>query len=46
VLEKRGLIERDSKLERLCRYVSRPPVPSERLSLTASGHVRYTLKRP
>ena len=32
------------KLERLCRYVSRPPIASERLALTASGHVRYTLK--
>ena len=34
------------KLERLCRYVSRAPVASERLSLSASGHVRYTLTRP
>jgi ribosomal protein S27E len=34
------------KLERLCRYVSRPPVATERLSLTASGHVRYELKTP
>ena len=34
------------KLERLCRYVSRPPVASERLALTASGQVRYTLKTP
>jgi hypothetical protein len=33
-------------LERLCRYVSRPPVASERLALSASGHVRYTLKTP
>jgi hypothetical protein len=30
----------------MCRYMSRPPVASERLSLTASGHVRDTLKRP
>jgi len=29
-------IERE-KLERLCRYVSRPPVASERLALTASA---------
>lgn len=29
-----------------CRYVSRPPVASERLALTASGQVRNTLKRP
>lgn len=34
------------KLERLCRYVSRPPVANERLALTASGDVRYTLKTP
>ena len=34
------------KLERLCRYVSRPPLASERLALTASGQVRYTLKTP
>jgi putative transposase len=35
-----------SKLERLRRYVSRPPVSSESLALTASGQVRYTLKTP
>lgn len=35
-----------AKLERLCRYVSRPPVASERLALTPSGQVRYTLKTP
>ena len=34
------------KLERLCRYISRPPVATERLPLTASGDVRYTLKTP
>jgi hypothetical protein len=34
------------KLERLCRYVSRPPVAEERLALTPTGHVRYTLKTP
>jgi len=32
-----------ARLERLCRYVSRPPVAAERLALTASGHARYTL---
>jgi hypothetical protein len=32
------------KLERLCRYVSRPPVAVDRMALTASGQVRYTLK--
>ena len=35
-----------AKLERLCRYVSRPPAASERLALTASGQVRYALKTP
>lgn len=34
------------KLERLCRYVSRPPVAMERLALTVSGQVRYALKTP
>jgi len=34
------------KLERLCRYVSRPPVATERLALRASGQVRYELKTP
>jgi len=34
------------KLERLARYVSRPPVSMERLSLTAQGQVRYRLKTP
>ena len=35
-----------ARLERLCRYVSRPSVSTQRLSLTASGQVRYTLKTP
>lgn len=34
-----------SKLERLCRYVSRPPVASERLALTRTGQVRYAVPR-
>jgi len=34
------------KLERLCRYVSRPPVSTERMALTSSGHVCYALKTP
>ena len=34
------------KLERLCRYVSRPPIAVERLALTPAGQVRYTLKTP
>ena len=34
------------KLERLCRYVARPAVATDRLALTAQGNVRYTLKTP
>jgi hypothetical protein len=30
-----------SKLERLCRYISRPAVSEKRLSLTSSGNIRY-----
>ena len=37
--------ERD-KLERLCRYIARPAVATQRLSLTAQGQVRYQLKTP
>jgi hypothetical protein len=37
--------ERD-KLERLCRYISRPPVAADRLSLTPEDNIRYTLKTP
>jgi hypothetical protein len=38
--------EQREKLERLSRYVSRPPVSVERLDLTAQGQVRYRLKTP
>jgi len=31
------------KPERLCRYISRPLVATERLALTAADHVRDTL---
>jgi hypothetical protein len=34
------------KLERLCRYVSRPAVSEKRLSLTSYGNIRYQLKTP
>lgn len=37
--------ERD-KLERLARYIARPPIATERPALTDSGHIRYTLKTP
>ena len=32
------------KLERLCRYISRPAVAEKRLSLTPGGNVLYQLK--
>ncbi|MGB5707046.1 MAG: IS91 family transposase [Arenicellales bacterium] len=35
-----------SKLERLCRYISRPAVSTERMALTNQGNIRYTLKTP
>jgi len=34
------------KLERLCRYFSRPAVAEKRLSLTSNGNIRYQLKTP
>jgi hypothetical protein len=34
------------KLERLCRYITRPAVSERRLSLTPQGRVRYALKTP
>jgi len=37
--------ERD-KLERLCRYITRPAVATKRLSMTRHGQVRYQLKTP
>jgi len=34
------------KIERLCRYIARPAISEQRLSLTPSGKVRYELKTP
>jgi len=34
------------KLERRCRYISRPTVAEKCLSLTANGNLRYQLKTP
>jgi len=34
------------KIERLCRYISRPAVSEKRLSLTPNGNIRYQLKTP
>jgi hypothetical protein len=33
-----------TQLERLCRYISRPAVSVERLSLSSQGSIRYALK--
>ena len=34
------------KLERLCRYIARPAISTERMALTNQGNIRYTLKTP
>ena len=34
------------KLERLCRYITRPAVSEKRLSLTRGSNIRYQLKTP
>ena len=34
------------KLERLCRYVTRPAVSEKRLAITFRGNIRYQLKTP
>jgi hypothetical protein len=39
-------VHQRDKLERLCRYISRPAVSEKRLALTANGNVRYQLKTP
>jgi hypothetical protein len=35
-----------SKLERLCRYIARPPIATKRLSVDDHGRVVYRYKRP
>jgi len=35
-----------ARLERLCRYITRPAVSTKRLSLTRNGQLRYELKTP
>ena len=35
-----------TKLERVCRYMARPPVAEDRLSIDGDGLVVYQLKRP
>ena len=39
-------VDQRDKLERLCRYITRPAVSTERLSLTTHGHIHYRLKTP
>jgi hypothetical protein len=38
--------EQREKLERLCRYIARPAISSERLSRLPDGRIRYALKTP
>ena len=35
-----------ARLERLCRYVCRPPIAQERLEEHSSGKLRHTFKKP
>ncbi len=35
-----------ARLSQVCRYISRPPIASERLSLTPDGRVLYRLRAP
>lgn len=35
-----------SRLERLCRYITRPPIATTRLSVDGQGRVIYRYKRP
>ena len=35
-----------ARLERLCRYVARPPLASERLEILPDGRLAYEFKRP
>ena len=39
-------VEGNEATERLCRYVARPPIVMERLSITPTGRVRYRFRRP
>jgi hypothetical protein len=34
------------KLERLCRYITRPPIAETRIKILPNGNVRYLLKTP
>jgi hypothetical protein len=39
-------VHQRQRLERLCRYITRPPVAIDRLSLTPQGNIKYALKTP
>ncbi len=39
-------VDERGKLERLCRYIARPAVSTERLLLTPQGLIHYRLKTP
>jgi hypothetical protein len=39
-------VHHERRFERLARYISRPAVSEQRLSLTPKGNVRYRLKTP
>lgn len=39
-------VHQRSKLERLCRYITRPPIATKRLSVDDHGRVVYRYKRP
>ena len=39
-------IHQRKKLERLCRYITRPAVSEQRIAFTPSGNIRYELKSP
>jgi hypothetical protein len=39
-------IHQRTKLERLCRYITRPAVSEQRISFTQGGNIRYELKTP
>ncbi len=36
----------ERRFERLCRYIARPPIATERLELTPDGNVRYHFRKP
>ena len=41
-----GEAHQREKIERLCRYISRPAIAVDRLSLTSQGSICYALKTP